>query len=117
MAKQLEFESPQGVYYQGSYWIVTEINIKPLAKKALIVFSAWANKEARDSIKAQVGDRQYRVSGDVYEQYFSASILEKSSIISQAYKLASEIKDLGAPPWNPGDPDNRTCFFEKGKDC
>jgi hypothetical protein len=93
MAKEMTYESKDGVTHNKSYWRVVHIQLDVKQKKAIINLEAHTNKKARDEQKAAISEKMYVITGDTFDNYFAANKLSNKDPYAQGYKVATDTLD------------------------
>ena len=91
MPKQMSFDA-FGVNFPQSYWELAQINISFIEKIGSITFFGYANIQARQNGDKIVGNKSYRITPQIFKDYFQ-NLQNESQIITGSYLLAENLKD------------------------
>ena len=109
MGFQMPFETEAGDTYAQSYWRVVQVNIGVADKTAHVVFHGYRNVVAKNNGKRHIGEKSYSISGNKFNDYFTAAKLDEKDPMAQGYQLAKDTLDTG--------PDNdKKSFFDGALD-
>ena len=91
MPKQMSFDA-FGINFPASYWELAQVNISFIDKVGSITFFGYSSKAARDNGDRIIGNKSYRITPQIYNDYF-LNLQNESQIITGSYLLAENIKD------------------------
>lgn len=125
MAKELNLTDEYGDVYPNAYFRPVQINLSPEDKTGNVVFygfpdAAASNKSGRRRV---IGQKSYAITASEYVQYFEANNVVDPKIVkttdqikTQAYKLATEKKDVDTGTKDGDGKPVFKSFFEGGID-
>ena len=91
MAKKMDYTCPEtGATYPESYWIPAIILLMKSDKTGVVTFYGYASHTARQEGKAEISEKNYRITPALYDQYFSPAVqnVEDENPHSASYALA-----------------------------
>ena len=91
----MSFQSSDGITSDSSYWLPVQVNLNKIDRQAHIVFYGYATQDSRNALKAslQGAIKEYSLSGDKYDTYFTTALMQKYDPLAQAYKVAMDTLD------------------------
>jgi hypothetical protein len=102
MAKEMQYETGDGVTHNKSYWRPVAVHIFLDLKRAIIEFQGHTNKAARNAGKSPISNKSYIVDGDMFDNYFTANKLANKDPYAMSYKLAVEVLDTNSKSFFEG---------------
>lgn len=99
MAFQMSYTAADGGEHPQSYWRVVSTQLDRLSRTGIIAFYGWHNAAYRANKKPTIGQVEYAVPVELYNQFFDAAIVSTadSNDEKQSYLLARAVP---VPPAN-----------------
>ena len=123
MAKQLNYNHPNGTNYPESYWRITYLLVDMNKRYAQFVFNGFVNKQARLDGKEPIGVRYIEIRDSLFDFYFQEVTLKTKNPQEVGYEYCMNFKDVivqetvDGPDGFPIIVETLHSFFENAIDC
>lgn len=105
-------ETSDGVTHASSHWVLGELSLDYIGRKASLRFFGYKDVAAKTAGKTRIGEQFFQISGATFESYFGntaqgsktpESAATEYALTQSAFSGATQVDDSGNPA-GPGEP-------------